>query len=528
MALVRTNRASAISTANSVTTASFTPSANSLLVACVGGNSEGATPVYTVSGGSLTWTRRKSQWVTDGSGSGWDDQTEIWTAPVGASPSSMTVQVSSTATMDGIYISTYDYTGYNTSSPVGATASGTRVEADGAFSITLDGSPASTSEVIAVGGADNYLASAGAVFTPGSGWTQLYENNTSETFGHVQIRGSSTSTAVAWVQFDCTAGGYGFGTAVAIEIKADAGGSPQSITGTLFTNSQTFPAGTASATYGITGSLLTDGDTFYAGTLTTSYGITGALVTNSQTFPAATASPGAVAVSGALYTNTQSFPAATVDPGAVSVNGALYTNEQTYPAAAVTVGAVTITGALFTNEQGFPAGTATVEGGPQFVTGELVTNEQTFPAAVVSVAGAEISNVERSWPVWSGTRDASERSHKARKRIEDRHKRLQAKWMRGLRKASAPQAKRPKIAEKAVEIDGLLSRIPGSVLDAGIAKQVSQVSAMLGEDNLERDIILRRMDALASRIAQLIQAEADYLRMIQEEEELLIMAALAA
>jgi hypothetical protein len=75
------------STANatSYATASFTPSANSLLIVASRGAATG-TDVNSVSGGSLTWTEQKSFAVGT-------HRVMLHTAPVGGSPSAMTITV---------------------------------------------------------------------------------------------------------------------------------------------------------------------------------------------------------------------------------------------------------------------------------------------------------------------------------------------------------------------------------------------------------------------------------------------------
>lgn len=79
-----------------VTSPSFTPSANSLLLAFIELNNDvsGSVPsVVSVTTSGLTWTRQVWKNGDAGStgGAGTDSGSEIWTAPVGASPVAMTV-----------------------------------------------------------------------------------------------------------------------------------------------------------------------------------------------------------------------------------------------------------------------------------------------------------------------------------------------------------------------------------------------------------------------------------------------------
>ena len=74
--------------------------------------------------------------------------------------------------------------------------------------------------------------------------------------------------------------------------------------------------------------------------------ITGALFTNSQTFYGATVGAGAVDITGALFTNAQTFPAATVsqDGSTQAITADLVANAQAFFGATVTVGAPRRTG----------------------------------------------------------------------------------------------------------------------------------------------------------------------------------------
>lgn len=236
MALSRTSRGSATATgASNAVTGSFTPSDSSLLVALIAGVSDGSgdpTGTNAVSGGSLSWTKRKSVWVGDVMFGGWGAWAEIWTAPV-TTGASMTVTSNPGTTQDGHYVSVVEYTGYDSSSPIGATASGTRTNAQGSLSITLDASPASTSEVVANVVTDQWQSPGAGAVTIGTGWTLIHDFPTAgaETDGLSEVRGSSTSTTVLWDNVDASNGDTsGAAAAVAIEIKVApaAGGTARS------------------------------------------------------------------------------------------------------------------------------------------------------------------------------------------------------------------------------------------------------------------------------------------------------------
>lgn len=97
-------------------------------------------------------------------------------------------------------------------------------------------------------------------------------------------------------------------------------GGAGSITGALFTNSQTFYSATVSASYGIAGTLFTDADTFYGATVTSLATITGALFTDADTFYGAliAVEGGPQSITGELAANDNEFFGATVSSQSVS------------------------------------------------------------------------------------------------------------------------------------------------------------------------------------------------------------------
>src|SRR6266853_418788 len=222
MALVRTNVSTTVKapgTATSVTTASFTPADNSLVVVFAGLQSSNNSLAASISGGSLTWTKQAQAGVDV---SNFGHFSILWTAPV-TTGASMTVTVGnmpSDGTAEGI-VHVFYYTGHNTSTPVGGTASATAAF-NSAVNLTLSSAPATTSEVIA--GASDDTGSGAANITTGTGWTQqTHVSDTANTDSQTQTRTSSTSTNVLW---NSNAAGTN-GCAVAIEIVvATAAGNP--------------------------------------------------------------------------------------------------------------------------------------------------------------------------------------------------------------------------------------------------------------------------------------------------------------
>jgi hypothetical protein len=179
-----------------------------------------------------------------------------------------------------------------------------------------------------------------------TGWTNSFTHIRSS--GPVSASGTRDSIGVA--SRDVTANGStGYSTGASfpftkqshsgmiIAFKVASGGGGQSITGSLFTNSNSFYGATVGrGTVNISGALYSDADTFYAATLGKTYAITGARFDNSAQFYAATVAPGTVTISGALFTDGDTFYAATVGRGDVNIAGSLYTDPDSFYAATVT------------------------------------------------------------------------------------------------------------------------------------------------------------------------------------------------
>jgi hypothetical protein len=236
MALSRTSVYGAeLNTNTQVVTGSFTPPANSLLVVSVFWFSdENSVTGLSPSGGGLTYTQRGPVLRPDNAGMApaYYAVQEIWTAPVGASPSSMTLTIAplgaaGTFILADVHVAAY--TGYNTGSPVGATGSFTNpynsTGINDPASLTLSASPASTSYVFAslAAGANN---NPGPV-TQGVGWTEInFVGNDLNGLGfQSQERTGSTSTTVSWADVDTnnnTNGLWGC-SGIAIEITAASG-----------------------------------------------------------------------------------------------------------------------------------------------------------------------------------------------------------------------------------------------------------------------------------------------------------------
>jgi len=225
------------STAN-LTSPSFTPGDNSLLVAVVSGvtnDSNGTSaPNPVVSGGSLTWTRRAQAREESAGDDGWWAFSEIWTAPV-VTGASMSATLALSRSVDGKALNVYEYFGYRGADPIGATASATREGAVGPWTINLSDTPAESSEIMATVVANNWTIN--DPIKRGSGWLQIYKdvNLGSETKPQIQIRAAPTSTAIQWNDVYVDNPNQP-AVATAVEIKAASCVSPAEPAGKIIYN----------------------------------------------------------------------------------------------------------------------------------------------------------------------------------------------------------------------------------------------------------------------------------------------------
>jgi hypothetical protein len=213
--------------AMSITTASFTPADDSLLVmSCFFFKSDTGliANTFSVSGGGLTWTKRVGRGETVAATYGQAAQ-EIWTAPV-TTGASMTVTVSSSGINDDVsdmIVHMLEVTGYDSASPIGATLSES-FTGTGSYNATLTATPTSTSVVI--GSRSGIVGGANSSAVEGSGWTEAYDSS-SVTAGYgelqTQYRTGLTVTTVPWADVDTTDNGFqtddGRAEIIGIEIK---------------------------------------------------------------------------------------------------------------------------------------------------------------------------------------------------------------------------------------------------------------------------------------------------------------------
>lgn len=123
--------------------------------------------------------------------------------------------------------------------------------------------------------------------------------------------------------------------------------------------------------------------------------ITGTLFSNSNTFFGATVSAGSVNIAGSLYSDADAFYGATVTANWL-ISGSLYSDPDTFYAAAVTASNV-ITGLLFTDPDTFFAATITADGATQAITGELFANDNAFFGATIALEAPAIPSRGGFW-----------------------------------------------------------------------------------------------------------------------------------
>jgi hypothetical protein len=209
------------------TTTAFTPPSNSLLavgISLIENNGTTTDPLssITVSGGGWTYVGGPG---ASASPTSFPTATKIFTAQVGTG-ASMSLTIGTGGRSIGEYsVSVVAWTGYNTGTPTGATATGSQnggfAGPPTPFSITLSGPAATTSNVFAVAGMDKSAAGA----TPGTtGTCTEVDDVTNTDWGGLesQIRTNSTSTTVDWADLRSGGGALFNVAAVAIEIQAAA------------------------------------------------------------------------------------------------------------------------------------------------------------------------------------------------------------------------------------------------------------------------------------------------------------------
>lgn len=173
-----------------------------------------------------------------------------------------------------------------------------------------------------------------------------------------------------------------------------AGSATQTLTASLFTNTNTFYAHTlVRGAVTLTPSLFTNSNTFYTHVISqggATQTLMASLFTNTNSFYAHTINAGAVTLTPSLFSNTNSFYAHTLNRGTVTLSPSLFSNANSFYTHAVTPGAVTLTAALFSNSNAFYTHTIVQAGGPQTLLPNLFLNDNTFYAHEITQIGVGI------------------------------------------------------------------------------------------------------------------------------------------
>lgn len=290
----------------------------------------------------------------------------------------------------------------NASTTLGVSGSANNGPTDGAWTPSLSGAPAASSDVLAAFTAT--VSGSGDLYqTDGSGVTRLDTANAAGVYGgSVSVRTGSTAASYTWDDVlapSSTDSIYLNSVYAALEIKqaAGGGGSTQTLTPGLFTNTQSFYSPTVALAGGgsqsLTAARFDNANTFFAPAVTTGpVALAPGLFINAQSFFAPTVAPGAVALAPSLATNTQSFFAATVSTGPVALAPGLFTNAQTFYPATVSLGgggSQSLTATRFDNSNTFFA--HTVSPGAVTLLPNLLANSQSFYASAVSVGVVVLS-----------------------------------------------------------------------------------------------------------------------------------------
>lgn len=242
MALARTDLLQQISGTSgnfgtgTFTSSSFTPPSSSLLVVGEGYMENASTTTdpassLTLSGGGWSWSSPVS--ITSAPTS-FPTVMKIWIAQV-STGASMTLALGAGGRQAGMYaVSVVAYTGYDTGTPTGATATG---QQNGGFagpptpaSITLSAAPSSTSECYAAVAMDKSAAGA----TPGSSpttWTEVHDSMFNSDWGGLEseIRAGVASTSVSWDDLRSGGGALFNMAAAAVEIRQASAASAEHV-----------------------------------------------------------------------------------------------------------------------------------------------------------------------------------------------------------------------------------------------------------------------------------------------------------
>jgi hypothetical protein len=301
-----------------ITSASFTPPANSVLVVCVSADTNGNSDNITisVSGGSLTWTNRVEH--DPGDAGAMAGHASIWTPADGSTvaASAQTVSVRRTAghgSTGRISVKIYVVTGADTADPTGATGEGhstTNNITPNAYTSTVNNSRG---------------------FGCATDWNQLGTPTSSDTedgadySGAISVvslhKAADTATSGSTVTMNFDAGGTGNAewNWVALEIKPGAGGGGQTISPSGIATAEAFGTATlAPGAVAVAPNGIASLEAFGAPTLTTLTTIIANAIASAEAFGAPTLTTLTTIIANAIA-SLEAFGSHTLAPGAVLI-----------------------------------------------------------------------------------------------------------------------------------------------------------------------------------------------------------------
>jgi len=211
-------------TGNFVSSAFTPPSSSFMLVGVFGTENSGSAPSAT----DMTVTSSAGYTLTPvfrmAVGGSFGTYVGIFSAPVSVGASGTLTVSFNGRNMSCVGVGVAAWTGYNAGTPLGVTANGQQTAGfttPNPATITLSGSPASTSEVWGIIGADKATAD----ITPGTsiGFTEtgdLFNNSVIAGGFETEVRGSSTSATVKWDDVRPGGGALFNWGAIAVEVLA--------------------------------------------------------------------------------------------------------------------------------------------------------------------------------------------------------------------------------------------------------------------------------------------------------------------
>jgi hypothetical protein len=223
------------------------------------------------------------------------------------------------------------------------------------------------------------------IFEDTSGGTQnAYTSTDASIHASYKDQGTQGATGTLVVSGSSLPGWTSF--LIALE---PAGSGAQTLTPSLFTNTNTFYAPTVSrGARTLTPSLFTNTNTFPAAVVRSVYTLTPAKYTDADSFFAPTVSRGAATLAPSLFTNVNAFYAANVGRGPVTLSPSLFTDADSFFAPTVST-RTTLSPSLYNDPDSFFS--PTVSRGPVTLTPSLFSNSNTFYSPTVTNGSATLT-----------------------------------------------------------------------------------------------------------------------------------------